>query len=63
MKTRNLLIGVTLTLAAGITILFIVNKKKVVKQRRIAISDAGYETAADLLYPMRSQRFKKAYRN
>lgn len=58
---KGLLIGVTVTLAAGITI-YLLNKRKSneLAQRRIAISDAGYETAADLLYPMRSSRLKRS---
>lgn len=64
MKTRHyILIGAALTLAAGITLYFASRKKNERTQRRIAISDAGYETAADLLYPLRSQRFPKTSRN
>jgi hypothetical protein len=58
MKTKDIWIGITFTLAAGIAI-YLLNRKTKMAQRRIAISDAGYETAGDLLYPMRSQRLRR----
>ncbi|MER3471975.1 MAG: hypothetical protein C4330_11820 [Chitinophagaceae bacterium] len=65
MKKRIILIGTTALLtAAGIT-LYLLRRQKKSKQwkRSIAISDAGYETAGDLLYPLRSRRLRRSLDN
>jgi hypothetical protein len=43
------------TLLAGATALWLLNKKKH-KKRLVAVSDAGYETAYDIHYPVRYKR-------
>jgi hypothetical protein len=59
MKTYKLiviLIVVSVTIA-GITIYSI--KKTKLEKRLLSVSDAGYETAYDILYPLKSQRSKR----
>jgi hypothetical protein len=59
MKTYKLIviiIVVSVTIA-GITIYSI--KKTKLEKRLLSVSDAGYETAYDILYPLKSQRSKR----
>jgi hypothetical protein len=42
---------------AGITIFSF--KKSRSEKRLVNVSDAGYETAYDILYPLKNQRLKK----
>ena len=42
-------------------IVFNVRKNKLEK-RLVSISDAGYETAYDVLYPLKAKRFSKRFR-
>ncbi len=55
MKTYKLAWGVASTIAIGM-IMFYLRKTKIVK-RQIMVSDAGYETAYDVLYPLKPKRF------
>lgn len=57
MKTYKLALGIALTIAFGIIVYHI--KKVKVEKRLITISDAGYETAYDILYPIKVNRFKR----
>jgi hypothetical protein len=57
MKKKELLIGIASVIALGI-IIYAVKKDKSEK-RAESIADAGYETAHDILYPMRSKWFKR----
>ncbi|MEJ7736345.1 MAG: hypothetical protein WKF97_02865 [Chitinophagaceae bacterium] len=57
MKTYKLAFGIVSTLAISV-IIYQVRKTKVEK-RRITISDAGYETAYDVLYPVKTKRFRR----
>ena len=51
-KTKKILITAGLTLAA-ILIYRMVKKKKAHKIKRTVVSDEGYETAEDILFPKR----------
>ena len=59
MKTYKLIVIIIVVsvTVAGITIFSI--KKTKLEKRLISVSDAGYETAYDVLYPLKSQRLKK----
>lgn len=54
-------IGIASTvLAAGIVTYFLLHKNAVQKkQETVAVSDAGYETAYDVLYPITKPRFRR----
>jgi len=56
MKTYFLAVGIVSTLALGL-IIYQVRKIRVEK-RLLTIADAGYETAYDVLYPIKNKRFK-----
>jgi hypothetical protein len=58
MKTYKLTIIIASVIVVGITIHFI--KKNRLEKRLISISDAGYETAYDILSPLKSKRLKKS---
>jgi hypothetical protein len=51
-KTRNLFIAAGLTLTA-VLIYRMVKRKKDKKRKLNAVSDEGYETAEDILFPKR----------
>lgn len=57
MKIYKLALGITLTIALGVVVYHI--KKVKVEKRLVTISDAGYETAYDILYPIKVNRFKR----
>jgi len=52
-----IIIVVASVTVAGIAIFSI--KKTKLEKRLTSVSDAGYETAYDVLYPLKSQRLKK----
>jgi hypothetical protein len=52
MKSRKLLITAGITITALLIIQYMIEKKKKEK-KRIHISNEGYETAEDILYPGR----------
>jgi hypothetical protein len=58
MKKSNLILGIISTVAIGI-IIYQVSKVKT-KKRLLNISDAGYEFAYDILYPVKTKRAKKS---
>jgi hypothetical protein len=51
MKNYTLAIGIASTLAVGL-ILYFMNQRKEADRRLNSIADAGYETAGDILYPI-----------
>lgn len=55
-------IGITSTLiAAGIVAYFLLQKNaSQKKEETVAVSDAGYETAYDVLYPLKTPRFRRS---
>lgn len=57
MKTYKVALGVVSTIAIGVMVYHI--RKNRVGRRLIHISDAGYETAYDILYPLKSKRFRR----
>jgi hypothetical protein len=59
MKTYKLIVIIIVVsvTVAGITIFSI--KKTKLEKRLLSVSDAGYETAYDVLYPLKGQRLKK----
>ena len=50
MKTKKILIAAGLTLTAVLVIRLVVKNKKT-KKRLSVVSDEGYETAEDILFP------------
>ncbi len=64
MKNKNITIGIASTIAAvgiGVAIYLIKRNQFQKAQEEIAVADAGYETAYDVLYPMSNYRRKKLY--
>jgi len=60
MKTYKLIVIIVVVASAtvaGIAIFSI--KKTKLEKRLLSVSDAGYETAYDVLYPSKNQRLKK----
>jgi hypothetical protein len=58
MKTYRLsIILISAVIVTGIVIYSL--KKSRLEKKLISVSDAGYETAFDILYPLKSQRIKK----
>jgi hypothetical protein len=57
MKKYILILGVTSTVVAGVVIYNHIRKTKLEK-KLVNISDAGYETAYDILYPLKQRRLK-----
>jgi hypothetical protein len=60
MKTRNLAIGIASTLAIGIVV-YLVRRNKEEKIMLNKIADEGYETAEDILYPLKSYKRRRWY--
>lgn len=57
---EKLLIGITSVLAIGLAIYFVGKvKKERMWERLDKIAEEGYETAADILYPLRDSWTKK----
>ena len=56
MKFRNITIGLVSVAAVGLVIYYI-SRKKALEEQAMRISDEGYETAEDVLYPMRRRRW------
>ena len=57
MKTYKIAIGVASTLAIGFLVYQI--RKTNFERKLVNISDAGYETAFDILYPQKTKWYKK----
>jgi hypothetical protein len=57
MKTYKIAIGIASIIAVGIVVHSV--KKNRLKRRLVSVADAGYETAYDILFPLKSQRLKK----
>lgn len=59
MKIVRIAFGVISTLAVGLIIYIVASDlKHKAKRRLLDVSDAGYETAYDILYPIKPKRFK-----
>jgi hypothetical protein len=58
MKSYKLVVAVASTIAVAM-IICIIKKNKIEKKLTI-ISDAGYETAHDILFPLKDLRYRKA---
>lgn len=59
MTNRNkLILGVTAVGAIGV--IFLLTRKQKVKKEKMLndIADEGYETAGDILYPLKSKKYK-----
>ncbi|MEI6950325.1 hypothetical protein V9K67_24300 [Paraflavisolibacter sp. H34] len=57
MKKNTLAIGVASVVAVGVIAYFI--RKSQVRKKRVTIADAGYETAHDILFPLRDPKKKR----
>jgi hypothetical protein len=57
MKSNRLTIGIISTVAAGLVTYFLI-KRNLLKKRLTRVSDEGYETAYDVLYPLNKRKFK-----
>ena len=57
MKTYKIAIGVASTLAIGFLVYQI--RKTNSEKKLVNISDAGYETAFDILYPQKTKWYKR----
>lgn len=58
-KNQRLAIGLTLVATSAIALLFCVKTKKHKKKQLYDIAEEGYETAHDVLYPLKFQRGKR----
>jgi hypothetical protein len=58
MKKKQLIVLTALTAVLAGTTIYLLrkNKRKKHKKRRVTVSDAGYETAYDIHYPLRYKR-------
>jgi uncharacterized membrane protein len=60
MKTNKIALGVVTLVVAGLA-LYYFRKKEVLDDQRLGqIADAGYETAHDILYPLRKNRWRNS---
>ena len=62
MKSKNITLGIASTIAAvgiGVAVYLIRRNQLQKTQAEMAVADAGYETAYDVLYPMQNYRRKK----
>ncbi len=57
MKKSSLILGIISTVAIGI-IIYQVSRIKA-KKRLLNVSDAGYEFAYDILYPVQTRRMRR----
>lgn len=59
-KNNKLYIGIALAATASLLALLTFKQKKQKKQRRLSrVSDEGYETAHDVLFPLKIKRLKR----
>jgi hypothetical protein len=54
MKNYTLIIGVVSVVAVS-WVVSVLLQKNTIEKRQIEVADAGYETAYDVLYPLRSR--------
>ena len=57
MKKYQLILGIVSTVVIGV-IIYEINKSRA-KRRLLNVSDAGYEFAYDILYPVKTKRPKR----
>jgi hypothetical protein len=55
MKKYIVILGVTSTVVAGVVIYNHIRKSKL-ERKLVSVSDAGYELAYDILYPLKPKR-------
>lgn len=55
---KKIAIALVSGIAVGIFV-YLIQKDKMEKRKLVHVSDAGYETAHDVLYPMKKWRWKK----
>jgi hypothetical protein len=58
-KKQTLGIGLALVATASVVLMFSVKTKKDKRRRSHDVAEEGYETAHDVLFPLRIQRLKK----
>ncbi len=58
-KNQRLGIGLALVATASVVLLFSVKTKKDKKRQLHEVAEEGYETAHDVLYPLKIQRLKR----
>ena len=57
MKNNRLILGIASTIAFGVVTYLVIRKKT--QYRRLArVSEEGYETAYDILYPLKLKRLR-----
>lgn len=64
MTNRNkAIIGVTAIAAISIGVIVLLSKKNRIKKEKILedVADEGYETALDILYPLKSRKMSRMY--
>jgi hypothetical protein len=57
MKNSKLTIGILSTVAAGL-ITYLLVKRSLLHKRLLRVSEEGYETAYDVLYPLNKRKAK-----
>ena len=57
MKKNTILIGIASTIVI-VSVLYLVKKNRMEK-KLLSVADAGYETAHDVLFPLKRRRWKK----
>ncbi|HZF64097.1 MAG TPA: hypothetical protein VEZ55_06430 [Chitinophagaceae bacterium] len=62
MKTSRIIFGVASLIAVGILVYSVVRKNKA-EEQLIEVADAGYETAHDVLYPLKKGKQRWSKRN
>ena len=58
MTKKNITLALIATLAVGTAVVYFMRKNRD-ERRLIDIADAGYETAHDVLYPLKKGRWKR----
>ena len=60
-KNTFILLGLTATITITSFVIFsgIKKKRRILLHQREEVSDEGYETAHDILYPLKSQQWRK----
>jgi hypothetical protein len=58
MKKNVLIIGMASTIVIGVAI-YLIRRNRLERQQLLHVSDAGYETAHDVLFPLKRKRWKK----
>lgn len=59
MKKNTVIIGIASAILIGAVVYYIRKNKQHEKQQLLHVADAGYETAHDVLFPMKSRWWKR----